>query len=65
MTLNIFVEIMKDVCILSNQMVSLHVVGLLPKVPTESALSVGRDKLASDSSLEERTSLPLDNLIRC
>ena len=31
--------------------------------PTEEALSVVRDRLASDSSLQDRTSIPIDNLM--
>ena len=57
-----FVEIIKDVPILSSQMVSLDVVSLFTKVPREEALAEVRDRLAFDSSLE-RTSIPIDNLM--
>ena len=39
----------------SNQMVSLNIVSLFLRVPTEEILTVVRDKLAADHSLEERT----------
>ena len=44
-------------------MVSLDVVILFTKEPTEEALTVVRDRLASDSSIEEWTSIPVDNLM--
>ena len=43
-------------------MVSLDVVSLFTKVPTDETLAVVRDKLAADPLLEERTSIPTDNL---
>ena len=45
----------------SNQMVSLDVVRLFTKVPTDETLAVVRDKLAADRLLEERTCIPIDN----
>ena len=56
-------EIIKDAPILSNQMVCLDMVSLFTKVPTEEALSIVRDRLASDLSLEEQTGIPIDNLM--
>ena len=44
-------------------MVSLDVESLFTKVPTDETLAVVRDKLAADPSLEERTYIPIDNLI--
>ena len=44
-------------------MVSLDVVCLFTKVPTDKTLAVGRDKLAADPLLEERTCIPIDNLL--
>ena len=57
------VEIIKDASILSNQMVSLDMVSFFTKVPMEETLSIVRDRFAFDSSLEERTSIPIDNLM--
>ena len=43
-------------------MVSLGVVSLFTKVPTDETLTVVvRDKLAADPLLEERTCIPIDN----
>ena len=47
----------------SNQMVSLDVVSLFTRVPTCETLTVVRDKLAVDPSLEKRTCIPIYNLI--
>ena len=44
-------------------MVSLDVVSLFTKVPTDETLAVVRDRLAADSSLEERTYISIDNLM--
>ena len=44
-------------------MVSLDVVSLFTKVPTNETLAVVRDKLAADPLLEERTCIPIDNLM--
>ena len=44
-------------------MVSLDVVSLFTKVPTDETLAVVRDKLAADLLLEERTCIPIDNLM--
>ena len=44
-------------------MVSLDVVSLFTKVPTDEALTVVRDKLAAYPLLEERTCIPRDNLM--
>ena len=46
-----FVEGISDDPIHSNQMVSLDVVSLFTKVPTDETLAVVRDKLAADSLL--------------
>ena len=55
-------ERIRDAPIHSNQMVSLDVVSLFTKVPTDETLAVVRDKLAADPLLEERTCIPIDNL---
>ena len=47
----------------SNQMESLDVVSLFTKVPTDETLTVVWDKLAADPLLEERTCIPIDNLM--
>ena len=44
-------------------MVSLDVVGLYTKVPTDETLAVVGDKLAADPLLEECICIPIDNLI--
>ena len=44
-------------------MVSLDVVSLFTKVPTDEILAVVRDKLAADTLLEELTCIPIDNLM--
>ena len=46
-----------------NQIVSLDVVSLFTKVPTDETLAVVRNKLAADPLLEERTCIPIDNLM--
>ena len=56
-----FVERISDAPIDSNQMVSLDVVSLFTKVPTDETLAVVRDKLAADPLLEERTCIPIDH----
>ena len=58
-----FVERISDTLIHSNQMVSLDVVSLFTKVPTDEPLAVVRDKLAANPLLEERTGIPIDNLM--
>ena len=45
-------------------MVSLDVVSLFTKVPTDETLAVVRDKLAADPLLEERTCILIDNLMK-
>ena len=57
------IEKISDAPIHSNQMVSLDVVSLFTKVPTDETLAVVRDKLAADPLLEERTCIPIDNLM--
>ena len=52
-----------DAPIHSNQMVSLDVVSLFTKVLTDETLAVVRDKLAADLLLEERTCIPIYNLM--
>ena len=44
-------------------MVSLDVVSLFIKVPTDETLVIVRDKMAADPLLEERTCIPIDNLM--
>ena len=44
-------------------MVTLDVVNLFTKVPTDETLTAVRDKLAADPLLEERTCIPIDNLM--
>ena len=44
-------------------MMSLGLVSLLTRVPTEDTLTLLRDKLAADPSLEERTGTSIDNLM--
>ena len=58
-----FVERISDAPIHSSQMVSLDVVSLFTKVSTDETLAVVRDKLAVDPLLEERTCIPIDNLM--
>ena len=58
-----FVERISNAPIHSNQIASLDGVNLFTKVPTDETLSVVRDKLAADPLLEERTGIPIDNLI--
>ena len=58
-----FVERISDAPIHSNQMVSLDVVSLFTKVPTDETLAVVWDRLAANHLLEERTSIPIDNLM--
>ena len=58
-----FVERISDAPIHSNQMVSLDVVKLFTKVPTDETLAVVWDKQAADPLLEEHTCIPIDNLM--
>ena len=58
-----FVERITVAPIHSNQMVSFDVVSLFTKVPTDETLAVVRDKLAADPLLEERTCIPIYNLM--
>ena len=44
-------------------MVSLDVVSLFTKIPTDEILAVVRDKLAANPLLEGRTCIPIDNLM--
>ena len=46
----------------SNQMVSLYVVSLCPRVSIDDALTVVKDQLATDPSLKEGTCILIDNL---
>ena len=57
------VERISNAPIRSNQMVSLDVVSLFTKVPTDETLAVVRDKLTADLLLEERTGIPIENLM--
>ena len=57
-----FVERISDGPFHSNQM-SLDVVSLFTKVPTDETLAVVQDKLVADPLLEERTCIPIDNLM--
>ena len=56
-------ERISDAPIHSNQIVSLDVVSLFTKVHTDDTLAVVRDKLAADPLLEERTCIPIDNVM--
>ena len=56
-------ERINDTPIHSNQMVSLDVVSLFTKVPTDETLAVVWDKLAADPLPEERTCILIDNLM--
>ena len=56
-------EKIRKVPIHSNQMVSLDVVSLFPRVPTDEILTVIRGKLEADPSLEEHTSISIDHLM--
>ena len=56
-------ERISDAPIHYNQIVSLDVVSLFTKVPTDEKLAVARVKLAADTLLEERTCIPIDNLM--
>ena len=47
----------------SNQMVSLDVLSLFTKVPTDETLAMVRNKLTADPLLEEHTCIPIDNLM--
>ena len=58
-----FVERISDAPIHSNQMGSLDVVSLFTKVPADETIAVVRDKLAADPLLEERTCIPIANLM--
>ena len=58
-----FVERISYAPIRSNQMVSLDVVILFPKVPTNDILAVVRHKLITCPLLEARTYIPIDNLM--
>ena len=58
-----FVERISDAPIHSNHTVSLDLVSFFTKVPTDEIFTVGRDKLAADSLLEERICIPIDNLM--
>ena len=42
---------------------SLYVLSLFTKLPTNETLAVVQDKLAADHLLEERTCIPIDNLM--
>ena len=57
-----FLEKITNAPIHSNQMVSLDVVNLFPKVSTNETVTVVQDKLATDPSLEEYNCIPVDNL---
>ena len=56
-------ERISDAPIHFNQMVSLDVVTLFTKVPTDETLAVILDNLAADPLLEERTCIPIDYLM--
>ena len=57
------VERISDAPIHSNRMVSFDEVSLFTKVPTDETLAVVQDKLSADPALEERTCIPIDNLM--
>lgn len=56
-------EIITNSLIQSNQTVRQDVVCLLTNVPTEEVLSVVRDRLTSDSSLGDHTSISIHNIV--
>ena len=56
-------ERISDALIHSIHMLSLDVVSLFTKVPTDETLAIVLDKLAADPLLEERTCIPIDNLM--
>ena len=56
-------EKISNTLIHSKKMMSLDVVSLFTKVPTDETLTVVQDKLAADPSLEEHTCIPIDNLM--
>ena len=58
-----FVERISDTPIHSNQSVSLDVVSLFTKVPTDETLAVMRDKPGAVPLLEERRCILIDNLM--
>ena len=47
-----------------NQMISLDIVSLFTKVPTDEILAVVQDKLIVDSLLEKCNYIPTDNLMK-
>ena len=56
-------EIISNAPVRPNQIVSLDVVSLLTKVPTDETIAMVRDKLTTDPLLEERACIPIDNLM--
>ena len=58
-----FVERISKGSIHSNQVVTVDLVSLFTKVPTDETLTMIWDKLAVVLSLEEHTCIPIDNLL--
>ena len=58
-----FAEKISNAPIHSYQMVSLNAEIQFTKVPTDQTLTVVQDMMVVDSSLEEYTSIPIDNLV--
>ena len=58
-----FEERISDAPIHSDQMVSLGVVSLFTREPTDETLTLVQDKLAAHPLLEKRTCIPIDNLM--
>ena len=58
-----FVEGISNAPIHSNQMVSLDIVNLFTKVPTNETLAVVWDKMAAETLLKEHTNILIDNLM--